>query len=116
LFRASDLVFPEKPVLTTISVLGRRSNGSGLSGVRNTSSKSGGEQHALSDRRARNHNSGTPLEVAINVQSVDYRCSMSSFPHAQNRRHDTVEDRGEWDKTNDGFDPVQKVRLPRQDV
>ncbi|KAJ7818614.1 hypothetical protein B0H14DRAFT_3876950 [Mycena olivaceomarginata] len=48
-----------------VSLLGRRSNGSGLSGVRNTSSKSGGEQHALSDRCARNHNSGTPLEVAI---------------------------------------------------
>ncbi|KAJ7325897.1 hypothetical protein DFH08DRAFT_1027937 [Mycena albidolilacea] len=74
-------------------VLGRRSNGTGLSGFRN-SSKSGGEQHGLSDLRGRNQNSGAALEVAINVQ------------------RETAEDSTGWDKTSSDFDQVQKVRLP----
>ncbi|KAJ7859173.1 hypothetical protein B0H14DRAFT_2747344 [Mycena olivaceomarginata] len=77
-----------------ISLLGRRSNGTGLSGFRNTTSKSGGEQHALGDLRARNQNSGAAMEVAINVQ------------------RETAEDSMGWDETNSDFDQVQKVRLP----
>ncbi|KAF7338904.1 Sda1 family protein [Mycena sanguinolenta] len=75
-----------------ISLLGRRSDGRGLSGGRNTTSKSG-EQHALSDRRVLER---TPrsTQMAISVQ------------------RETVEDREEWDKTNEGFDQYQKVRLP----
>ncbi|KAJ7859174.1 hypothetical protein B0H14DRAFT_2747359, partial [Mycena olivaceomarginata] len=74
-----------------ISLLGRRSNGTGLSGFRNTTSKSGGEQHALGDLRARNQNSGAAMEVAINVQ------------------RETAEDSTGWDKTSSDFDQVQKV-------
>ncbi|KAJ7887268.1 hypothetical protein B0H14DRAFT_2695983 [Mycena olivaceomarginata] len=70
-----------------ISLLGRRSNGTGLR-----------EQHALGDLRARNQNSGAAMEVAINVQ--------------RETAEDTAEDSMGWDKTNSDFDQVQKVRLP----
>ncbi|KAJ7325889.1 hypothetical protein DFH08DRAFT_816964 [Mycena albidolilacea] len=71
-------------------VLGRRSNGTGPSGFPN-SSKSGGEQHGLSNLRGRNQNSGAALEVAINVQ------------------REIAEDSTGWDKTSSDFDQVQKV-------
>ncbi|KAJ6450389.1 hypothetical protein C8R45DRAFT_1127961 [Mycena sanguinolenta] len=75
-----------------VSLLGRRSDGRGLSGARNTTSKSG-EQHALSDRRVVERTARN-TQMAISVQ------------------RETVEDRDEWDKTNENFDQYQKVRLP----
>jgi hypothetical protein len=92
--------------------LGRRSNGTGLSGFRNTTSKSGGEQHALGDLRARNQNSGAAMEVAINVQFVHYRCLKASLTYIQHPRRETAEDSMGRDKTNSDFDQVPKVRLP----
>jgi hypothetical protein len=88
--------------------LGRRSNGTGPSGFRN-SSKSGGEQHGLSNLRGRNQNSGAALEVAIHVQFVHYRRLRSSLTHIQNCRRETAEDSTGWDKTSSDFDQIQKV-------
>ncbi|KAJ7499782.1 hypothetical protein FB451DRAFT_1206557 [Mycena latifolia] len=77
-----------------ISLLGRQEDGRGLSGARNTSSKSA-EQHALSERRVIDNRVGN-TQVSINVQRA------------------TADDRSDqdWNKPNDGFEQYQKVRLP----